>query len=151
MRFTLWLHVWVSVGVQVCALSKFTLYWYCVDSLHHCKETCYAVTHQIYGCISGYFVSSPAFAASQTLHLLTEVIQLLRHWTAVSCSQWDVEGRQQMKHCCFAPESHLNRLSCAAGTGLLSSGLWLLVDWWCGRLRGPQGQQSMTHDLQLFL
>lgn len=55
-------------------------------------------------CVS-HFVPGPVFAASQTLHLLTEVIQSLRHQTAASCSQWDVEERQRMKHCCFAPES----------------------------------------------
>lgn len=69
----------------------------------------------------------------QTLHWLTAVIQSPWHQTAVSYSQWDMEGRQQRKDCCFAPESDLNRPGwvtvqqeqhCSLQAGDLQTGSW---------------------------
>lgn len=74
-RLALWLHV----CVQVCVVAKLTLYEHHVDSKDR-QETCYISDVRLCtGLCMSHVGSSPVYTASQTLHSLTEAIQLSGH------------------------------------------------------------------------
>lgn len=143
----------VCVCSQVCAWSKVTLYWYCNDSLEDCEETCYVTRLQFCGYLkleSADFGVRTGRMWAHKLLLLTGVIHLLRHETAVSNTRGGVEAADETLLLCSRQwttngpvltrtQSSLSTHSCKLFFGVL----WLFFSkQWCFERAPPPHRVS---------